>query len=118
MEHIVETVLSSAYIDLTNTKIIIPMMALTSGLMVYRNTYANKFKFVCALAVAVAACLTLWTYLFFAIPAEAKTALVGLFVFVLNFLTAMVWGWATWIVYRYSYMRKLARQTAHEADGA
>jgi hypothetical protein len=117
VEQIFETVLFSAYIDITNTKIIIPMLALTSGLMVYRNTPTNKYKYVCMLSLTVAISLTVWTYMFFPVPSEARTLLVGSFVFLFNFLVAVFWGSATYFVYRYSYMRKLARQMTDAGDG-
>jgi hypothetical protein len=117
VEQVFETVLFSAYIDITNTKIIIPMLALTSGLMVYRNTPTNKYKYVCMLSLTVAISLTVWTYMFFPVPSEARTLLVGSFVFLFNFLVAVFWGSATYFVYRYSYMRKLARQMTDAGDG-
>jgi len=83
----------------------------------YRDTAANKYKYVCVISLIVAACLTAWNYLFFPVPHDGRNFLACSFVFVLNLLVAIFWGSATYFVCRYFYMRKLARQTVHKGGG-
>jgi hypothetical protein len=98
------TILSNVYTDITNIKIIVPTIALTSSIVIYPPT--NKYIYVCLVSCIVAVTLTTWTYIYFPVPPEAKAPLVGLFLFIINFLTATFWGSATWLSYRYFPLKK------------
>jgi len=118
MEHIFETVVSTLYLNVMNTKIITFMIPFTYAMGYYDNTVVYKYKYVCLLSAIAAISFTLWAYIFLPVPPESRTLLVGSYVFLINFLAAMFWGSATWLVYRYFRRRKLARQMPDEADAA
>ena len=108
MEHILETVISTLYLDITNANIIISMIPFTYAISIYHNTLLNKYKYICVLGFIVSLSITAWTYFFLPVPPESRTLLVGAYVFIVMFLAAMFWGSAIWLVFRYIYLRKLS----------
>jgi uncharacterized membrane protein YfcA len=110
MERILYLISWDMFLNITNKVIIIFMITSTISIYIYSKSSIFKFRYVCLLGAVCGVGLALWSYAFLPVHDDAKTPLVGIYVFMVRFLAYLFWGSATWIVLRYIYKRKLTRQ--------
>lgn len=115
MRTILSLILWDLFLNLTDSYIIVLMISSTSAIGAYSGK-KFKYRYVVPLSAMCGIAVTLWAYVFLPVPTDAKTPLVGIYVFTIRFLSALFWGSATWVVLRYFNKWKLARHILNKDD--
>lgn len=98
MEHIFITILTDLYLNVTNTTTILLMVLFAYATSNHSNL--TKYRYVLAFSAIIALGLTLWAYLFLALPDAARTTPVVVYVYIIRLLSAIFWGTTAWLVFR------------------